>query len=184
VPQNRRSVMEPLLWLANHLYYHSEVMKAAVMKATSGLALVLVLLISGCGASQSSLQIVHLASLSASTDAFPSQTTLVIRDQQSWQDLWSRMNRNASPAPPVPAVDFTQDMVLVAAAGTRNTGGYSVSITGGVQSPGKATVNVLITSPGTGCNVTLAFTSPVDMATTPRSNATIDFQIEQVARSC
>jgi hypothetical protein len=160
-------------------------MKAAVTKASSGLALVLLLLFTGCGASQPSLQVIHLASLNAAIDAFPSQTTLVIRDQQSWQDLWSRMTQNSPQlALGLPTVDFAQDMVLVAAAGTRNTGGYSVAINGGTQSSGNATVNVLITSPGTGCVATQAFTSPVDMAITPRSDATIAFQIKQVAPGC
>ena len=154
------------------------------MKAMIGFVLIVAMLLSGCNAVQPSLSLVHQASLNAATDVFPSETTLTIRDQPSWQELWSQMTRNTSPAPPVPTVDFAKDMVLLAATGTRPTGGYAIAITDGTQSSSGITVNVTIRSPGASCIVTQALTSPVDIATTPRSEGNVAFNVKRAEQNC
>ncbi|HEY5163212.1 MAG TPA: protease complex subunit PrcB family protein, partial [Terriglobales bacterium] len=128
------------------------------------MALIVVFLLTACGAVPQGLTVVHLTSLDAAYQVFASETMLVVRDQQSWQSLWSQMTANQFPAPQLPAVDFTKDMVLVTAAGTRPSGGYSISITDAVESSGSVTVNVTITSPGSNCGVPTVVTSPVDVA--------------------
>ena len=148
------------------------------------MALILVVLLTACGAVPQGLTVAHLASLDAAYQVFASETMLVVRDQPSWQMLWSQMTANQFPAPQLPAVDFTKDMVLVAAAGTRPSGGYSISITDAVESSGSVTVNVTITSRGSNCAVTAVVTSPVDIATVARQDGTVGFVVTRKTHNC
>src|SRR5688500_5722691 len=52
----------------------------------------------------------------------------VIQDVATWSALWAQIVSTHSPKPPVPAVDFSREMVLFAAMGTRNSGGFVMSI--------------------------------------------------------
>jgi hypothetical protein len=45
------------------------------------------------------------------------ETTLVVRDSASWADLWPRLGTG-----PAPAVDFANEMLLVAGSGSRQWG--------------------------------------------------------------
>lgn len=148
------------------------------------LVLVLLTVLTACSAAQMPTPLTELARLNAATNAFASETTLVIRDEPSWQALWSRMNADRSPASPLPAVDFAKDTVLVAAAGTRPTGGFSVAITDAAESGGEVIVKATITSPGPGCIVTQALTSPVHVASIPRRDGPVKFQLKREVHNC
>ncbi len=152
------------------------------MKRRTAFATVLLWLLLACDALQTPLPITHLASTYAAYGVFPHATTLVVRDQQAWQTLWSQMTANQYPAPPLPVVDFTKDMVLVAAAGEST--GLSVSITGASESSGGVTVNVPITRPGSNCVVPQVVLSPVDIATVAQRNGTVGFTITHKTRNC
>jgi len=147
------------------------------MKPKRSTALILLVLLTACGASAPQIPVVHLTSLNVAYQVFPSETMQVVRDQQSWQTLWAQMTANQIPAPQLPAVDFTKDMVLVAAAGTRPTTGYSISITDATESYAGVTVNVTITSPGSNCAVGNLVTSPVDVATIERQDGAVRFVV-------
>jgi hypothetical protein len=157
---------------------------SCVMKVTT-VCVFLMLLLTACGGGGQPIAVTHLTSLSFSSGVFAGETTQVIHDQASWQSLWSQMTQTFLPPPVLPAVDFTKNVVLVAAAGTRSTGGYSVAITGATESSsGVVTVNVLMTSPGSSCVVTQAVTSPVDTATIPIPNGTVGFVIKRQVHNC
>jgi hypothetical protein len=47
---------------------------------------------------------------------------LVVRDQTRWEDVWARATYGQPSPPAIPAVDFTRDMLIVAAAGRMNPG--------------------------------------------------------------
>jgi uncharacterized lipoprotein YajG len=154
------------------------------MKLKRSTALIFLALLTACGATPSQLTVVHLTNLNAPYQVFASETMLVVRDQQSWQSLWSQMTANQSPGPQLAAVDFTKDMVLVAGAGTRPSGGYSISITDATGSAGAVTVNVTITSPGSNCVVTAVVTSPVDVATIARQDGAVGFAVTRKTHIC
>ncbi len=53
---------------------------------------------------------------------FPDSTRMVVRDQTTWIDIWARATYDQTSPPPVPAIDFNRDMILVAAAGRMRPG--------------------------------------------------------------
>jgi hypothetical protein len=155
------------------------------MKAKT-VCILLMLLLAACGdGGQRPVAVTHVASLDFSGAVFAIETTQVVHDQASWQNLWSQMNQLNSQPPALPAVDFTKNVVLVAAAGIHPGSGFSVAITGATQSSsGAVTANVLITSPGSTCGVAAVISSPVDMATIPTPSGTVEFAIKRQVKNC
>lgn len=109
---------------------------------------------------------------------------LVVRDQATWQQVWNDIYKFTFPAPALPAIDFTRDMVIVAALGQKPTGGYSIFIDGATETANRVTINIRAVSPGPGCAVTLALTNPVDIARITRRDATVAFAETATTQNC
>lgn len=109
---------------------------------------------------------------------------LVVRDQATWQQVWNDVYKFTFPAPALPAVDFTREMIVVAALGQRPTGGYSIFIDGATETATGVTVNVRSVSPGSSCAVTLALTNPVDIARVSRREAAVSFAETAATQNC
>jgi hypothetical protein len=100
---------------------------------------------------------------------------LVIRDQAAWQQAWTTMWVITNRPPALPTIDFSREMVIVAALGERPTGGYGIFLDGATESATGVTINVRTVSPGNGCAVTLALTRPVDIARVTRRDGNVSF---------
>jgi hypothetical protein len=99
----------------------------------------------------------------------------VLHTQQEWAQLWDRAHANLLPAPPAPTVDFSQWMVVLAAMGSRNSGGYSIRIDGVYRQGSDLDVRVRQVSPGAACFVTAALTAPATAVTVPRLDGQVHF---------
>lgn len=61
------------------------------------------------------------------------QLRLVVRDRDTWFDVWKRLHSldprlGRSSVPLLPEIDFSREIVVVAAMGSRPTSGYFISI--------------------------------------------------------
>lgn len=109
---------------------------------------------------------------------------VVVKEPDRWRELWAQVAGQRTPAPPIPAVDFAEEMVLVAAMGRRGTGGYSIAIDR-VQRDDEAIVATVVeTSPGPGCMLTQALTAPVTAVKLPRSDLPVRYVEERQTRDC
>jgi hypothetical protein len=54
--------------------------------------------------------------------AYTDSLRLTIRDPATWQGVWERATRRQATAPPLPAVDFERQMVILVSAGRMRTG--------------------------------------------------------------
>ncbi|MGV3772998.1 MAG: protease complex subunit PrcB family protein [Verrucomicrobiales bacterium] len=54
---------------------------------------------------------------------------VVIDDQEAWSEFWSKHTATMKPAPALPIVDFSTEVVLAVGLGRKNTGGYAIEIT-------------------------------------------------------
>jgi hypothetical protein len=154
-------------------------------RRAAALGVVVTLALAGCGdeasdpvsATDLPAQAVQLpaASFDAALGGFASfsglsaRERLVVRDAAAWEALWPRVVRDVRPMPPVPAVDFTRDEVIVAAMGTRPSGGHAIAIAGVYEADGRRWVVVQSTSPGTGCVTATALTAPLAAVRVARS---------------
>jgi len=108
---------------------------------------------------------------------------LVITSAPAWEQFWVQAMANVSPQPPVPAVDFGGNVVIVAAMGTRGSGGYAIDVEALYEANDKVYAVVLETSPGR-CMVTLALTAPVIAVQVPRPGADVVFVDRTVTYNC
>lgn len=115
---------------------------------------------------------------------FSAETTLVIRDASVWTETWHRLHAGVAPEPPVPSIDFGQEMVVLTAMGTRNSGGYAIKLTGADEEDQTVTIRARATSPGPGCMTTSVLTEPVDLGRLPRRDGTVVFDIERRVLDC
>lgn len=60
---------------------------------------------------------------------------MVIRDLRAWRAFWAAHTANLDPRPPLPAVDFRKEMVLVVLLGPCSTGGPGIHIRDVVSNP-------------------------------------------------
>jgi hypothetical protein len=109
---------------------------------------------------------------------------LVIRDAATWANVWQQIAGTRQPAPVVPVVDFANDLVIVAAMGTKSTGGYSIEVDDVHTIGGDASISVTEQSPGSGCAVTQAFTAPVAVVVVPRFSGQATFVEHASLHAC
>ncbi len=109
---------------------------------------------------------------------------LVIADSQTWAAIWARLNAGRQPDPPLPAVDFGTERVILVALGQRNSGGYDIRIDSVVHFQRGSVTYVTATAPGDRCVTTGALTQPVDVIRLSPSMEPIAFQQRAVVRDC
>ncbi len=103
---------------------------------------------------------------------------VVIRSAGDWDTLW---REHAGPDAEAPAVDFGREMVVGVFLGSRNTGGYSVEITGVDRTAGTIVVHYAERTPERGMMLAQVITSPFELVKVPRADGEVKF--EKVAPS-
>lgn len=107
-----------------------------------------------------------------------------IRNADHWRARWALASARFGSAPPEPEVDFEKDMLLMAAMGSRGSGGYSVDIERVVDRPHELVAHVRFTSPGERCGAIAVITSPADVVRLPRFDKKIRWEVKRVTRDC
>ena len=109
---------------------------------------------------------------------------LVVRDSAAWARLWPRIVGSHRPAARVPAVDFSEEMLLVASMGTRATGGFTTMIDSVAVTNDTVRVVVRETSPGPRCGTAGALSTPMALARIQRSELPVAFVTREVVHDC
>lgn len=108
----------------------------------------------------------------------------IVRDKAAWEQTWAAIWRPHSPQPSLPEIDFSREMIVVAAMGARNTSGYSVFIESASAGPGGINVRVRSVSPAAGCALLPVVTEPVDVARMPRRDGPGVFDERREVQDC
>jgi hypothetical protein len=111
---------------------------------------------------------------------FTDPARIVVRDDDEWRRVWGRIRAGSEP----PAVDFAANMALVAALGTKRSGGFDIRIESLDASNGEWLVTVVEHTPAPGCQVLAALTSPADVVVVPRSDAEVAFRTVAAQTRC
>ena len=132
-----------------------------------------------CGTSPTSpsysgpLTFTDVANFDANINVMTTQSFIAIRDQATWQATWTSLGKAAA----LPSVDFTKNMVIVAAYGVQPTLGYSIVVQAVSVAQGVITVSVLETKPGSNCVTGQAVINPVDIVQVPATSGTVVGQV-------
>ena len=106
------------------------------------------------------------------------------RDQAAWKALWDRLREGENgilPADP-PAVDFTRDMVIVAAMPNQPCVS-KVTIRKVTRTGGTLIVDLLEAPPAPNCTCFVS-ERPLHVIRLPRSEGAVRFEVEQGVTSC
>ncbi len=106
---------------------------------------------------------------------FSEPARFVVRDARQWTEVWARTFMGMSEVPQRPAIDFSREMVLVAAQGGQPSSGYDISIDRVATRDGTTAVDVTTTSPDARCVVLTVITAPVVLVRLPRSAGPVRF---------
>jgi hypothetical protein len=109
---------------------------------------------------------------------------VVLRSPAEAQAAWRRMWSAESAVPSFPAVDFSREMLVVAALGERASGGYAVAISDAVVEGAALQVGVVETRPGQGCVTPAVMTSPAVLAKLPRFEGRVELVEFVVSEEC
>ena len=108
----------------------------------------------------------------------------IIRDRAAFAELWARMYAPYGERPAVPEIDFDREMIVVAALGTRSSGGYAIYLDSAATAGDALVVHVRRVRPGSTCGVTGALTEPVDLARAPRDARPVRFVEHSTVHQC
>lgn len=120
----------------------------------------------------------------ALNSGFVDRQLLVITDDEKWRRAWELLHSNRRPVLTVPAVNFSEQMVLIYALGRQRTGGYSVRIDGAEVVEDRLNVNVVVSRPSSNCIVTSGLTSPVDLMLVPSSKHSVAVTETEIITEC
>jgi hypothetical protein len=126
----------------------------------------------------------HTRLAASDQSGFQEPAELVLRDQASFAEAWARVHAMLVPAPPPPRVDFTRQMVVVLAIGTRSSGGHAVRFDGMDREGDGARVRYTVSEPGPDCMTTQAITAPVELVGVPRVDGPVRFERRQAIAPC
>jgi hypothetical protein len=109
---------------------------------------------------------------------------LVIRTRDEFNDFWKKLITSFQPnqvIPPPPEVDFSKDMVIIAAMGMKPTSGYFVIIDGACEIDGHVEVFVSnIDSTKCGGGQLQVLTYPADAVRLPQTKLPVVFRETQI----
>ena len=109
---------------------------------------------------------------------------LVIRDRDEFDKLWKQSYRLASNKPPMPEVDFSREMIVVAAMGQQPSSSFEVIVDGACEVDNQLEVSVRSTN-FLKCGLQLGIvTAPVDIVRLPKTDMPVVFQETEVTSDC
>jgi PrcB C-terminal len=100
---------------------------------------------------------------------------LVIRGAAAWRTAWASIWPNGAPIAAPPDVDFTKDMVVLGALGTRPSSGFAIRFDSAATNTDGITIWVATIRPGPHCGTATVLTQPVDIATLARIDGAVHF---------
>lgn len=108
---------------------------------------------------------------------------LVIKNRDEFSDFWKRLYGRVPPnnePPPLPEIDFSKEMIIVAAMGEKPTSGYVVVIDGACEVDGQVEVFVTSVDGATCSGVFMSLSYPADAVRIPRTDLPIVFRETQI----
>jgi hypothetical protein len=104
--------------------------------------------------------------------------TVVVKDALTWAGLWSEH----APGRPLPAVDFTANMVVGVFMGSGANSCFTTAIDGVARTADKIIVHELRSVPGPDILCAMHVTTPAHLVVIPRSDLPVEFATEVATR--
>jgi hypothetical protein len=96
-------------------------------------------------------------------------------DARSWATVWEHLRQGGRDSLPTPAVEFSKDLVIIAALGAVKSTGYDILIDSVARTTSEFLIFVRVREPGNLCEGGPMQTEPVDVVRVPRSRLPVRF---------
>ncbi len=116
--------------------------------------------------------------------AIQEKRELTINTNDDYQKLMAEVYKNLDQMPRIPVVDFTKNTLIAVFIGTRNTGGYLVTIDSITESSKNMNVEVMETTPGKDCMTSDVLTAPYTIVKVPKTDKKAVFKYSQKVKDC
>ena len=122
------------------------------------------------GSAQQVIEVPFLRVENGVSSGIRERKLVVIKTAKEWADLWQAHASLRIPAPPLPGVDFKQEMIVAVFAGEKRSGGYGIEIAKIEEDAPKNQLRVLFreTQPPAGSMTLQALSQPFDIVKTSR----------------
>lgn len=101
---------------------------------------------------------------------------VVVKNNADWQTLWRLHKASQTPIPALPAIDFSEKMVVGVFTGTRGNGCHSVKIESTeLIINQKIVIKYREKTPAAGITCTLALTNPADLVVLDHADLPVEF---------
>jgi PrcB C-terminal len=115
---------------------------------------------------------------------FETSQRMVVTSQAQLLQVWAAVFGGPTALPPeLPAVDFSREVVIVAAAGTRSSGDLTITVESANATSEEAVVTVRTLTPGANCVILPVVTNPYDVVRIP-ARQSITFVERTGVRPC
>jgi PrcB C-terminal len=120
------------------------------------------------------------------------QLRLVVRDREAWVDVWKRIHavdpyrRQYAEPPLLPEIDFSREMVVVAAMGQRPSSAYAIVIDSAYAYERNYRLEIVVRSVENRkrCGAFTVMTAPVDIVRLPKTDRSVIFRETEVVPDC
>jgi len=112
---------------------------------------------------------------------------VVIRDADAWNSMWKKVHVGRwcgnDQFPPAPKIDFTREMVIVAAMGVRPSPSYAIVIDKAYDLGDK--LEIIVRSITRKCGMELGVnTQPIDLVRVPKADSPVAFRELTAVAEC
>ncbi|HEU4828575.1 MAG TPA: protease complex subunit PrcB family protein [Gemmatimonadales bacterium] len=108
----------------------------------------------------------------------------IVTSEEEMEALWSQIHAGQASVPPLPSVDFGEEMVLVAALGGKPSSGYAIRIDSVAARGEGLEVFLRQSRPAPDCAVLAVITAPVDLVRLPRRVGDVSYREAVEVREC
>jgi hypothetical protein len=167
-----------------------------ILLSTFTLTLLATILAQGCervaepsappldGATMTSEQLEVTPIYNAMVSGFSAPAEMVLRNEQALQNAMNEARHDVLVEETPISVDFSRQMVILVATGTRSSGGHAIRIDEVNRQNGGMLVRYTVVRPGPDCMTTQMITSPVTAVSVPRVEGAITFDRREVVENC
>lgn len=113
------------------------------------------------------------------TSGFQAPQQSYIATQKEWVDTWITREGPVTPKRPHPTIDFSREVVIVAALGTKPTGGFAIEITRIVRTKDAIEIYIRTTAPQDGLKPPPGPTSPIVLARMAKPDRPVTFRNDE-----
>lgn len=143
--------------------------------------LALPLLLSACG--RAAVPAEYFGQSSYWVTGYEEPTQLVIRDTQSFSKAWAVIYTGHTAPPSLPEFDFSREMLVLVALGTRPTTGFQLELVSS-ESDGSTLYLAFHELTSYNCFVFASLTFPAALIRVPRLEGPVSISIDQKPRTC